>query len=425
MRWARGIAAIIFLVVLAAPVARAAEPVHIRLMDFQLTVEPTLGGMKALIAEFEKEFPNIKVDQEPTSLGQVSVRYVTQARAGQPPDVVRAQDYWVGGWYQQGFLLNLDKYVKEAGGQKYLDNFYKAPMATGTYSGGVYGIPAWSTVTVLVYNKEIFKDAGVPMLDPVKPITWPQFLDIAKKVTDPAKGRWGYGLTGSSQASAVVRFLTWLFNNGTNVLTADYTKSVLDEPKAIESLTYWSELYTKYKVVPGGVTEVEADAARTLIAQERVAMIQSPVQALNEIIVKNPKVEPKLALAPMPTQLGKSYTPQFSTLWTISKASKQPDAAWKFVEFMSRKESQVNYQNITRMTPARRDALLSPEVQADITGKVAAGLADNIIPFPPIPQWSEITQIVGEQMQKPLVGAASPVDSFKEAARRVNALLKR
>ena len=424
MRWTTVMVLAVALIGANLP-AQAGEPVHIRLMDFQLTVEPTAGGMKALIADFEKENPGIKVDQEPTPLGQVSVRYVTQARAGQPPDVVRAQDYWVGGWYQQGFLLNLDPYIQKAGGKVYLDNFYKTPLDTGTYSGSTFGIPAWSTVTVLVYNKDIFKEAGVPMLDAAKPITWPQFLEIAKKVTDPAKGRWGYGLTGSSQGSAVVRFLTWLFNNGTHVLNKEYTRSVLDEPKAIESLTFWSELYTKHKVVPAGVTEVAADEARTLVAQEKVAMIQSPVQALNEIIVKNPKVEPKLALAPMPTQVPKSYTPQFSTLWIASKASKNPDAAWKFVEFVSRKESQIKYQKVTRMTPARRDALLSPEVQADITGKVAASLADNVIPFPPIPAWSQITQIVGEQMQKPLVGASNPADSFKEAAQRINALLKK
>ncbi len=399
------------------------KQVTIRVCDFQLTVEPTATAMNKIIDEFEKEYPNIKVEREPVPLSQVSLKYVTQARANQAPDVVRAQDYWVSGWHKDGYLLDLKSFIDREGGSRYKKQFFDNTWKLVDVGKGTYGIPAWSSFVVLTYNKKIFKEAGLSELDPNKPITWAEFLEIAKKVNQPEKGIWAYGMHGSNQQSAVTRFLTWLYNNGTDVLNKNNTKSLLDEEKAIEALKFWSELATKYKLVPPGPTDVAADEARTLLAQRRVAMIQSPVQALDEIIVKNPSVKSELSMAPMPSNIGKSYSPQFSTYWVISKKTKNAEAAWKFVEFFSRKQSQVTIHSISRMTPSRKDALEDPIVQKDITGKVALSMANNSLMFPTIPQWSQITNILGDAMQAPLVGASTPEQSFKKAANSINKLL--
>ena len=407
---------------LAARGVRAATPITIRYVDWQLAEEPTGTAYRNVIAEFEKAHPNVKVQAEAVPLAQYPTRIVTQAKAGQAADVIRVFDPWLRGWIREGFLLNLNPLVEKAGGKAYTNNFYAANVDLATVQNGLYGIPGWQGALMLQYNAKMFEAAG---LDPAKPPrTWAELLEAAKKLTKPSAGQYAIAIQGAKQSSAVSRFVTWLFNNDVDIITKSGDVD-LDGPRSIETLAFWTELATKHKVTPPGVTDIDVQNARSLYAQRKVAMFQNASNAAYLVAAENPSIRSEIRMAPMPTNVSKSYTPQFMSFVSIAANSPQKEAAWELVQALSSKESWIKIWRTSGMLPARKDALEDPELQKDLVAKATAAMANNVKFIPPIPEWPQISDALGDAIQQVLSNQRTPEAAMKEAAQRTRTILKR
>jgi multiple sugar transport system substrate-binding protein len=404
------------------PLARAAAPLTLRYVDWQLAEEPTGTAYRAVIADFEKSHPNIKVQAEPIPLSQYPTRIVTQAKAGQAPDVIRIFDPWLRGWIREGFLLNLNPLVEKVGGRGYTNLFYAPTVELATVQAALYGIPGWNGALMLQYNAKMFEEAG---LDPAKPPrTWADLLAYAKKLTKPGGSQYGIAIQGAKQSSAVTRFVTWLFNNDVDIITKSGDVD-LDSPRAIEALTFWTELATKQKVTPPGVTDIDVQNARSLYAQRKVAMFQNASNAAYLVAADNPSIRPEIRMAPMPTNVAKAYTPQFMSFLSIAANSPQKDAAWELVQAFNTKESWIQIWRTSGMLPARKDALEDPELQKDPVARATAMMANNVKFIPPIPEWPQISDALGDAMQKVLSNQKTPEAAMKEAAQATRTILKK
>jgi len=407
---------------LGARVARAATPITIRYVDWQLAEEPTGTGLRAVVAEFERTHPNIKVQAEAVPLAQYTTRIVTQAKAGQAPDVIQIYDPWLRGWIREGFLLNLNPLVEKAGGKAYTNLFYAPTVELATVGGALYANPFYNGALMLQYNAKMFEAAG---LDPAKPPrTWADLLEYAKKLTKPGGGQYGIAIQGAKQTSAVTRFVTWLFNNDVDIITKSGDVD-LDSPRAIEALAFWTELAMKHKVTPPGVTDIDVQNARSLYAQRKVAMIQNVTLAAYLVAGENPSIRPEIRMAPMPTNVAKAYTPQFMSFLGIAANSPQKEAAWELVQAFVTKESWLKIWRTSGTLPARKDALEDPELQKDPIAKASLAMANNVKFIPPIPEWPQISDAIGDAVQKVLSNQRTPEAAMKEAADRARTVLKK
>lgn len=124
-----------------------------------------------IIPEFQKEFPNVKVTVTDDS------NIDTRIAAGDTPTV------YAGTWgYQPVKYAKMDKLVNY---EKFSDYQSLADRIDGKYLGkvldGTYYVPWNATTTMMIYNKDLFKEAG---LDPEKPpVTFDEFLTDAKKIS--------------------------------------------------------------------------------------------------------------------------------------------------------------------------------------------------------------------------------------------------
>ncbi len=402
--------------------ARAAAPVTLRYVDWQLAEEPTGTAYRAVIADFEKSHPNIKVQAEAIPLSQYPTRIVTQAKAGQAADVIRIFDPWLRGWVREGFLLNLNPLIEKAGGKAYTNLFYAPMVELATVGGALYAVPGYNGALMLQYNAKLFEEAG---LDPSKPPrTWADLLEYAKKLTKPSAGQYGIAIQGAKQSSAVTRFVTWLFNNDVDIITKSGEVD-LDSPRAIETLVFWTELATKHKVTPPGVIDIDVQNARSLYAQRKVAMIQNASNAAYLVANENPSIRPEIRVAPMPTNVAKSYTPQFMSFLSIAATSSQKDVAWELVRAFNTKENWIKTWRTSGMLPGRKDAMEDPELQKDPVVKAATAMANNVKFIPPIPEWPQISDALGDAIQKVLSSQRTPEAAMKEAAQATRAILKK
>lgn len=407
-------------------VATAQQKTRLSYISFDLAAPAIEPALRRLMADFEKANPGITIEGIPTPLSGYTAKVVTMARAGEAPDILTADVLWLRGWIKEGYLRDLTPFIEKAGGKAYTSQFYDSLMQLATMDGKIYALPGFAGGYVIYYNTEMFKEAG---LDPNKPpTTWDEMLTYARKLTkkDAAGNtiQWGWGMHGQNMPANVSRFLQWLYSNGADALSPDGKTATLDDPKAIETLKFWSELYTKHQVVPPGAVQAGPGEVRSMFAQKKVAMLLGILWGLDQVFAENPAVKPVTSIAPFPKQQPNAPS-LFQAIYNgISTTSKHPEEAWKFAEFWARPETMLSLYKSTRYGLVRPEIFNRPEVKADAYAQVQAKVNQHLKPPPTIPQWERVSKLIGDAMQRALTGAKTPEAAFKEANAQINPILK-
>jgi sn-glycerol 3-phosphate transport system substrate-binding protein len=232
---------------------------------------PVAQTMTRLVEDFEREHPGIKVRPIYTGTYKESLaKALTAHRSGNPPDVavLFAVDIYT--------LIDADAIVPfddllGAGRQGWLAGFYSAFMANSRAAGKTWGVPFQRSTILLYWNKKLFREAG---LDAERaPKDWAEMARYAKALTqrdaDGKVTRWGLQIPSSG-------FPYWLFQglataNGASLMNAAGTRTMFDQPAAIDALKFWVDLSRRDGAHPPGV--VEWGATPTQFGEGKVAMI--------------------------------------------------------------------------------------------------------------------------------------------------------
>lgn len=131
---------------------------------------------QAMVDKFNEEHDDIEVTLE--AYGQdFDTKISAGMGSGDTPDVMYMWNYPA---YHEG-LEPLDSYIEKEGAE-YKDNFYDALWPYNSIDGSTYGIPVGFTTHVLFYNKDLFAEAGVE--EPTADWTWDDLQAAAKTITD-------------------------------------------------------------------------------------------------------------------------------------------------------------------------------------------------------------------------------------------------
>lgn len=207
--------------------------------------------------------------------------------------------------------------------------------------GNIYYIPtAMKTGRRLIYNKELFKKAGIT--EP--PVTLAELIEVAKKVNDPNNGVYGFALPGKTgnfgrllqQSAYVSGFFEYQYETG----TYDFTGMK-------EAVMALREIVAAGAMFPGSVG-LEIDPLRVQFAEGNIAMYGNSSQ---EIGVLNDQFPAKYdwEAAPVPSYTGeiKGALPAEPTNgWCMTTNTKNPDAAWAVIDYLMSAEVMVGYAEL-------------------------------------------------------------------------------
>jgi raffinose/stachyose/melibiose transport system substrate-binding protein len=159
-----------------APAKHAAAAVTLNVWDQEVR-----GGqadaIKKLNAQFEKQYPNIKINRTAKSFTDLLATLKLAASGPNPPDVVEANNGYsaMGPLVQAKLLMPLDKYAAKHGwrgrysaGILRMNRFTRDGKSFGT--GSLFGLPMTGEVVGVYYNKAKLKELGVS-----KPTTFAAF----------------------------------------------------------------------------------------------------------------------------------------------------------------------------------------------------------------------------------------------------------
>ncbi len=377
----------------ASAPARAADTT-LQFWDNQQTESGLSQYQKEAVKRFEAENPGIKVNVVTVPYPEYQQRLLTAVQGGNAPDVSTVDQIWNAAFAVAGAIEPLDDLAGRAGIKP--DEFFKGAWDSANYDGKLWGIPfnvdVWSFT---YYNKKLFGEAGV---DPASATTWEGLLAAGKKLTDPAKGRFGVGLFAHKGEDTVVVMDSFIYSNGGSVLDAQ-GKCALAQPAAVQALQYMASLAP---YAPKGILNAASGDMRELFLNGSLATEFWP--ALEQPTLQKSKLDWDFVVGTAPA--GKTPVGTYGG-WNlvVYKASKHQAAAWKFVRFLTRPD--VNgavVDLIPANVQAAKEFLAKNRKHPDL---IMAHL-NNARPRPLSPRYLEVSDIE--------VALAQDVLSGKDAA---------
>ena len=152
------------------------------------TRTPRATSFKGLVDQYNKDHPDVKVSELYSSNDLVLQKVLTAVRGNSAPDVAYMFGSWSPNIAKISSLVDMTEEVAKPDWK--WDDFYQAERDAATVGDKVVGVPALVDNLAIVYNKKLFADAGVA--PPTPEWTWDDFRAAAAKLTDPAKGQYGW-----------------------------------------------------------------------------------------------------------------------------------------------------------------------------------------------------------------------------------------
>lgn len=338
---------------------RAQEQVSGKITLAYLGTADQQEAWKALFALFAETYPNIQLEATGNPVNNWAGFFdaiSTQIAGGQVPDIIQVATEGQRLFASRGLVEPIDDLLTRDEAE--LADFFADihPNLTAwnkQYSspdGQTYYLPGEFNTMCMWYNAEVLSAAGAA--EPTDDWTWDDFLAIGQKVVDA--GNFAYAAT----PGYFVGVMPWLMTNGASSLSDDWGTATINTPAAIESATFMRDLIAnKFSPELGGTFD-------PLVASNdgKLAMFGGgrwPVIGVRKLdFVDKCKIVPW----PKKTQQG---SPVGWNAYPIMKGTKNKEAAWAFVKFITSKQASEYFatQGGTIVPPrksvAESDAFLS------------------------------------------------------------------
>jgi multiple sugar transport system substrate-binding protein len=314
------------------------------------TVSKTLA--QKLVSEFNASHKNLQVKLTLTSINDDVTSLATSIRAGDPPDVVGLNDIDMPTFTRNGSFMNLTSEINKLP--------YKSALSPGhvglaTYNGQEYGLPYWADLSVLWYNKTLFKQAGLNPDDP--PTTYAQILSDAQAINKLGNGVNGFTFAGDCQGCLGFTVQPGIWADGTHLTSGDgasQTASITGNAPLQSALTLYRNLWTQHLVPDNDRTDNGTTWGQDFAAG-KIGMMPGGYGQVTDL-VKPSQLGSEFMDTPLPGSNGGYSTFDGGDDFAIPTAAKNASGAWEFIQWVMQTEQQDQYPALGA-TPVRTDVL--------------------------------------------------------------------
>jgi len=384
----------------------------------------TSGTTDKLVSEFnDKNKGKYKVifREGNSDTGQRLDKLRAQFQAGgEGLDVILGDVIWTAELAASSWISDLSDRFPESQQRAYLPGSVEAI----TFNGKPYGMPWFTDTGLLYYRKDLLQKSGYDS----PPKTWDELKQITEKVRRESDIKFGFVFQGAKNESGLCDACEFIWGHGGNVLDPeDPTRVLVDSPQAIAGLK------TQRSMITDG------------ISPEAVAVYEEPEtegEFLNgdAVFLRNwpyvygligppdyPNLKPEqVGVSELPSSDGKpgNGTVGDQPLY-ISATSKYPDAAWKFIEFLSASEQQRFRAIEGSYLPTRSALYDDPEIQDSVPVVALAKEAlQHTRPRPVSPYYSDMALEMAEQFNASLKGDATPEEAARTLKKELESIIQ-
>jgi multiple sugar transport system substrate-binding protein len=295
-------------------------------------------ALKTMIETYERANPDVKIKVEPQVWTTLGEKFVLGHNAGNAPDIGWVNMESMGLVLQANAAADLGPLVTSKwSAERRKDIVIPTGLDAMTIGGKLHAVPIMYSGWVLMYRKDLLKQAGLAVAD-LK--TWEGMTAAAKKMTRTGVAGqpdlWGIGI-GLSQdrASATPAFLATI---GAGPIFDDKCNAKIAGPAAERAVRMQADWILTDKVTPREALALTSDDAIDQLAAGRYAMqiiANSRFEQIQRTAAGWDKDE--LGIAPIPSWTADKPGPALVSGWFAVAWTKSPrlPAAAKFIDYMT------------------------------------------------------------------------------------------
>ncbi|HXG17365.1 MAG TPA: ABC transporter substrate-binding protein [Calidithermus sp.] len=416
------IALVVAASLLPAPAAAAVE--------LNMYYPVAVGGpitkiIDGMIADFEKEHPEIKVTAVYAgNYDDTRVKALTALRAGQPVQLSVLFSIDLFELIDQDAIVPFDDLIGPAD-RPWLDSFYPALMENSRTQGKVWGIPFQRSTIVMYWNKEAFREAG---LDPNRPpATWAELVEMGKRLVkrDAAGNVTRYGVMVPSTGYPYWMFQAFALQNGEVLMNQDGNRTFFDKPAVVEALEFWRDLGAKHGVMPRGT--VEWGTLRAAFLEGKTAIMWHTTGNLTPVR-KEAKFD--FGVAMLPANKRRGSPTGGGNFYIFKKATPaERKAALTFIKWMTSPERAAQWSIDTGYVAVTRAAYETPVLKRYLAEFPAAAVARDQFQYATaefsVHENARVKKFLDDAIQAVLTGAKDPRAALGEAQAAAERVLAR
>ena len=369
-------------------------------------------AMEQIIKEFHASHPNINIQIQLTPSDSYWTKLQTAVTAGTGPDVFWMNAYNAKFYAINGALLDLDDQVKSS--HLNMDNYVDAIRSAYTVNGKVYGLPKDANGYALCYNKKLFQQAGLK--PPDNSWTWDDLISAAQKLTNRAKGVYGFVAPNDDGTGW---YLTVLQSGG-QIISADGKKSGYDQPGTIKGIQFLADMINKYHVSPTLQQTTDTDP-EAMLTSGKVAMRYCGSWE-PETLAAVPYGKANLDFAPLPKGPAGNRNFYANGLGNVIEAkTKHPQQAWQFVQFLgSKRAAQIQAETGTVIPAFKGQAAAYAKAMPEYHMQVFVDSLPNSTLYPSSQNTLAWQDYAFQQFAKAWTGKSSVTDVARQVATKMN-----
>lgn len=281
------------------------------------------------------------------------------ALAGDLPCLLDFDGPFLYNYAWSGYLIPLDDLVP----QDVKDDFLPSIIDQGTYGGKLYSLGTFDSGLSLWGNKSYLEEAGVRIPNGVDdPWTMDEFmaaLDALKaldQVEYPLDLKLNYGPGDEWNTYAFSPFIQSF--GGDLIDRSDYqtAQGFVNGAESVEALEWFQSLFENGYVNPSPAGDDSFYGSKTAALSYVGHWMYGPhTEGLGEDAI----------VIPMPILGDRAVTGSGSWNWGITSTCEHPDAAYKFLSFLTDPDEILHMTNNNGAVPARKSAIAQSELYAE------------------------------------------------------------
>jgi multiple sugar transport system substrate-binding protein len=373
-----------------------------------------------IVTAFQGKYPNIKVDASSGGVLADSMlqKITTALSAGHYPDIAYIFGPDIANVARSPKVANLQPYVTKP--EVNWDDFYPAAREAVTVDGKVRGFPALVDNLCVAYNKKVFREAGVP--EPTGDWTWDEFVALAKRLTNPAKGVFGTGWPAVGDEDCVWRIYPMIWDLGGDILDGSGKKIGFDNESGLKALQTIRQLGADKLVYAD--TKPGSETMYQIFNSGKMAMVATGPWELPDFV----EATTEYGVVPLPSYSGKRVTIAGPDTWTVfDNGSAKVKAAVQFLQYLTSGEQDVQWATQAGSLPLRNSTTESAAWKEHLTTTVGLNVFTDALQYaktrPTVRTYPRLSEPLGQAIVKMLMNQGSPEDALREVARAANAAL--
>jgi len=399
--------------------------------------DPTFMAMNVLKRQFEGLF-GVGIRSRALSIDRLRQEILANAeRSTSRYDIIACDLPWFGELAEKKVLLPIDGLIEKDGLD--LSDFHRVALASARYHGGQYGLPVQTTPELLCVRRDLCDAAGLGV-----PFTISDTLETARALHNRAQGRSGIAWNAARGTPLGHTFMFVMGAMGRPFLnlapagddfdaewpegenlrpmlqsdeayaTAEYLRELLDfSPVSILSMSW----YERARAYADG--EVGMAYCATLLAPLFEMNASSPAYGVTDFL-------------PHPYgPAGKPIAPVGGYALAIPSniAPDRIDAVWEALQSLTSPEVIKLYIENGSLVSPRFSVSMDPKVrQVSPVISIVDGMARSGIlqywPRPPVPEITDLIEIIGTEIHDMLQGAKSVDKALANAQNRADGLMR-